>query len=205
MQTNKILNNCLFYLSLILAELETRLKEDVDKIFILQNEIQNIDMNNRLMDKLQKQLNDTQIERDVLLTEKNNINELIKDKKYQKILLNNIENENEILLKNYENEKSSSAALLNSQQELLDKIKILQNDNDELIIEMEGKRNIIKMLQERNLILEETIDNLKKFKREFEIHGKVLNDDKKFNSNVEPTPSIRLIKETTNVWSNKSR
>lgn len=172
----------------------------MENIFHLKQRASTCETAQKLVDQLQKRVRDLENERELLLQEKESIQNLIasqpkcsictrdKNEKSNPINYDEIE-------KNLENEKSQTEALFNSQRELLEKVKTLQNDNDQLLIDLDGKRYECQMLLEKKFEMKQQLDS---------ISTQLLKESKIHQLQTEITNSdINNLK--MDQWSNKSR
>lgn len=192
---------------IILVDLQSRLNRDVENIFELKQKAQYSESSRKQVEQLQKSIRDLENERELLLSEKESLQTLLASPPTEcsnctrNVNLKTYTIDYDDIEKKFENEKSQTEALLNSQHELLEKVKNLQNENDHLTIELDGKRHEAKVLMEMKNELEEKITTITKFALNMDVikqHQKLQTPDGiKFDQGVDLN--------TESSWSNKSR
>lgn len=172
----------------------------MENIFHLKQKAQSSETSQKFVGQLQKNVRDLENERELLLKEKESFQNLLSSHEICSICVRRKnEKSNQFdydeIEKILENEKSQTEALLNSQRELLEKVKTLQNENDQLLIELDGKRYESQMLLDKKLELEQKI---------LTISTKFMSELTQYQQQTCDTNDINNL-TVENQWTNKSR
>ncbi|XP_052897864.1 kinesin-related protein 4-like [Anopheles moucheti] len=139
------------------GDLEAQIRKEKDKNDSLFEECERLKKN---IEKLKENMSEVEIERDFLKRQQENFTKIVDENKLLKYQLDELRKHNEELLKQIDTLKEEELVTKESQQELLEKLKTLQQDNDTLSVMLEGLRTENELLAEERTQLEHSLKSL---------------------------------------------
>uniref|UniRef100_A0A182KG00 RPGRIP1 C-terminal domain-containing protein n=1 Tax=Anopheles christyi TaxID=43041 RepID=A0A182KG00_9DIPT len=139
------------------GELEAQIRKEKDKNASLFEECERLKKN---IEKLKENMSEVEIERDFLKRQQENFTKIVDENKLLKYQLDELRKHNEELLRQIDTLKEEELVTKESQRELLEKLKTLQQDNDTLSVMLEGLRTENELLAEERTQLEHSLKSL---------------------------------------------
>uniref|UniRef100_A0A182WK88 RPGRIP1 C-terminal domain-containing protein n=1 Tax=Anopheles minimus TaxID=112268 RepID=A0A182WK88_9DIPT len=139
------------------GDLEAQIRKEKDKNASLFEECERLKKN---IEKLKENMSEVEIERDFLKRQQENFTKIVDENKLLKYQLDELRKQNEELLKQIDTLKEEEHVTKESQRELLEKLKTLQQDNDTLSVMLEGLRTENELLAEERTQLEHSLKSL---------------------------------------------
>uniref|UniRef100_A0A182M6C0 RPGRIP1 C-terminal domain-containing protein n=1 Tax=Anopheles culicifacies TaxID=139723 RepID=A0A182M6C0_9DIPT len=139
------------------GDLEAQIRKEKDKNVSLFEECERLKKN---IEKLKENMSEVEIERDFLKRQQENFTKIVDENKLLKYQLDELRKQNEELLKQIDTLKEEELVTKESQRELLEKLKTLQQDNDTLSVMLEGLRTENELLAEERTQLEHSLKSL---------------------------------------------
>uniref|UniRef100_A0A182J5K5 RPGRIP1 C-terminal domain-containing protein n=1 Tax=Anopheles atroparvus TaxID=41427 RepID=A0A182J5K5_ANOAO len=139
------------------GDLEAQIRKEKDKNIELFEECERL---KKSIEKLKENMSEVEIERDFLRRQQENFTKIVDENKLLKYQLDELRRHNEELLKQIDSLREEELVTKESQRELLEKLKTLQQDNDTLSVMLEGLRTENEMLAEERSQLEISLKSL---------------------------------------------
>uniref|UniRef100_A0A182NM89 RPGRIP1 C-terminal domain-containing protein n=1 Tax=Anopheles dirus TaxID=7168 RepID=A0A182NM89_9DIPT len=139
------------------GDLEAQIRKEKDKNASLFEECERLKKN---IEKLKENMSEVEIERDFLKRQQENFTKIVDENKLLKYQLDELRKHNEDLLRQIDTLKEEELVTKESQRELLEKLKTLQQDNDTLSVMLEGLRTENELLAEERTQLEHSLKSL---------------------------------------------
>uniref|UniRef100_A0A182QUD2 Uncharacterized protein n=1 Tax=Anopheles farauti TaxID=69004 RepID=A0A182QUD2_9DIPT len=139
------------------GDLEAQIRKEKDKNVSLFEECERLKKN---IEKLKENMSEVEIERDFLKRQQENFTKIVDENKLLKYQLDELRKHNEELLRQIDILKEEELVTKESQRELLEKLKTLQQDNDTLSVMLEGLRTENELLAEERTQLEHSLKSL---------------------------------------------
>ncbi|XP_049294899.1 kinesin-related protein 4-like isoform X2 [Anopheles funestus] len=139
------------------GDLEAQIRKEKDKNASLFEECERLKKN---IEKLKENMSEVEIERDFLKRQQENFTKIVDENKLLKYQLDELRKHNEELLRQIDTLKEEELVTKESQRELLEKLKTLQQDNDTLSVMLEGLRTENELLAEERTQLEHSLKSL---------------------------------------------
>ncbi|XP_058456910.1 CAP-Gly domain-containing linker protein 1-like [Malaya genurostris] len=139
------------------SELEQKIKKEKDKNTNLFDECERL---KKSIEKLKEHMSEVEIERDILKRQQDSYTKIVDENKLLRYQLEELRRQNQELTVQIETLQEEETFAKNAQKTMLDKLKILQADNDTLSVLLEGLRAENGVLVEEKTALEKNLSSL---------------------------------------------